>query len=160
MSSHLHRRLVAALVALAGLALTGPTAATTVTSNRYDALSTSSDIARSCRELSIAATGVLSAKCNKSSSGSVELHDTTIDMSDNTDCTGNATDGYSLAWATSASFDGNVINASVSLSSTGNDYIASGQCKPTGEDASPASTLDLSDTTNGLENDSGSLDKR
>ena len=131
-----------------------------VTTSHYSALSTSGDISLSCCDLQVSANGTLSAKCNKLSDGQTVAADTPIDMTDHTDCTGDATNGDNLAWATSATFSGNVVNPAVSLTSKGTDDVASGQCQPTGGTASPASTLDLSDTTSGLENDAGGLTKR
>ena len=155
--SHRALRLVAAFA----LALTAPVAtlASTVTTSGYDQDSTSEDIAVSCRALQIGSSnGVLSGECNKTSSGAVSPDSTSIDLDDVIYCV-MATSGPALAWGTT-SYDGSIAGWSVSTDSVGDDYVVSGKCAMTGADTTPTTYLDIGDTTNGLKNSDGDLEKR
>ena len=55
----------------------------------HEAQSTSSDIDVSCKEFSVASTGVLSATCNYDDSGSVATKSTTLDL--DIECSGATT---------------------------------------------------------------------
>ena len=159
--SHRALRLVAAAVAAFALALAAPVAtlASTVTTSGYDQDSTSEDIAVSCRALQIGSSnGVLSGECNKTSSGAVSPHNTSIDLDDVIYCE-MATSGPALAWGTT-SYDGSITGWSVSTDSVGDDYVVSGKCAMTGADTTPTTYLDIGDTTNGLKNSDGGLAKR
>ena len=52
------------------------------------------------------------------------------------------------------------ILSALGTDSTGDDYVVSGACALDGAGSKPVSSLELSDTTNGLENDGGELDGR
>ena len=142
----------------------GPTSRTT---NTYDASSTSDDIRISCKELDIAAlpsvtpTATLSAMCNKAdSNGDVSAVSTTIDMLDYAGCQAVGR-GYRVGWGSSAA-NVTLVNPIVLLTSTGNSYVFGGRCADS--DGTLYGTqhtgMDIGETTGGLENDGGSLDKR
>ena len=165
--------LTAALMALATLAVTAPAVASSVTTNEYYHTYTDEDIAKSCKDVSVASsTGVVSATCNhyrSSTSDEVDQYDSTYDLDnaiyckcDNTVTQLRATmswgDGSSGACPTQV-FE--PADWSVSVSSDGKNYMIKGTCKPQqagGFDKTV--TLDMGDTSNGLKNSSGSLAAR
>ena len=151
---------IAAVLAALALGLTGPTRATTttVTTDTYTVGSTSADIALSCKELSIGASdGVVSGGCNRSDG---VVFGSSVDLDDLVKCALGATEGSAvIVWAT-AGLPGHTIGSwSVSLDSTGDDYIVTAKCRRGGR-VYDASSLDLGDTTDGLKNERGKLKSR
>ena len=132
-----------------------------ITTNVYSSTSTSDDIALSCYDFIIGATtGVVYAMCNKDTSGTVAGAATRIDLDDVIACSVGS-DGAKLAFGSwSSDNPGTIESWSLTLDSTGDDYVVQGACAMTGASDKPTSTLELSDTTDGLENDAGGLDGR
>ena len=64
-------RTIAALLALAAACVLGPATVLAVTTGSYDAASTSEDIRKSCKDISVSSAGTLSGTCNKVTSGAV-----------------------------------------------------------------------------------------
>ena len=158
------QRIVSAAV-LAGLMLgaSGALAQTTTTktTNTYDAESTSDDIRVSCKELSVDSQATLSAKCNKSgSTGGVVAVSTTIDMLDYANCL-NKGRGYRVGWG-SGPTSITLVDPIILLTSNGQSYVFGGRCQLADGTlfSNNHSGMDIGETTNGLENDAGSLDKR
>ena len=139
-------------------------ATTTYTTNLYDATSTSDDIALSCKELSVvSSTGVLSATCNyEDSSGTVTTNSTTIDLDDVFYCRKVA--GRMRRLLTWGSPPANAEPAPESwqagVSSNGKDYRTDAVCPIPNSSIRPRSGADLGDTSDGLENNAGSLEAR
>ena len=156
-------RLAAVLAALA-LFVAGPVQA--ATTNTYDSGSTSDNIALSCKDLSITASGTnagkLSATCNKSSGGSVVGNSTSIDMDDLVYCYVTTNLGPVIYFGTD-SYDGSISGWSVSASSSGKKYNMGGTCNMD-DGSSGTSVLDISETgtsaSSGLKNTAGKLEKR
>ena len=136
-------------------------ASSKVSTNVYSSTSTSDDIALSCNDFIIGATtGVVYAMCNKKTDGTVSRAATRIDLDDEIACEVK-TDGTVLVFGSwSADNPGSIESWSISTDSTGDDYVVSGACALDGEEDKPTSSLELSDTTDGLENDAGGLDGR
>ena len=155
-------RLAAVLAALA-LFVAGPVQA--ATTNTYDSGSTSDNIALSCKDLSITASGTnagkLSATCNKSSGGSVVGNSTSINMDDLVYCHVFAT-GPVIYFGTTT-YAGSISGWSVSTSSSGKKYNMGGTCNMD-DGSSGTSVLDISETgtsaSSGLKNNAGKLEKR
>ena len=154
-----------AICAIGGLLLAAGAANADITTNAYDAGSTSDDIALSCKQISVGSTsGILGAKCNKEDSdGDVAPAATNINLKQHVACVATADGGYEFAWPTSdssASADASPSYFAVFVSSDGQDYELGGHCRTTSGNTSDAGVLDLGDITNGLENDDGSLERR
>ena len=132
-----------------------------VTTNVYSATSTSDDIALSCYDFIIgSSTGVVYAMCNKTSSGSVSGAATRLDLDDVIACSVES-DGAQLAFGSwSADNPGSIESWSLTVDSTGDDYVVSAACAMDGASDKPTSSLELSDTTNGLQNNAGALQGR
>lgn len=116
-----------------------------VTTNTYSASSTSKEIDKSCKDLSLdTSTAVVSGKCNYSASGGVTTKSTSWDLDNNLGCK----DGVLHKEETNVS---SVATAfSCCLNSTGTAYLFGARCHY----ASNRSGMDLDDI---LKNDKGSL---
>ena len=159
----------AALLTLVWTGVAGATSS--VTTNLYYSNNVSSDIADSCKDVSVAsATGVVSATCNhyrSSTSDEVDQYDSTYDV-DNAiycKCDNVGQTSASLAFGTGAdactihTFNAN--GWSLSTSSDGKNYIIGGKCtRASNSSWETSSSLDLGDTTSGLKNSSGKLAAR
>ena len=137
----------------------------TVTTNEYYNRSTSGDIAESCELFWVAGgTGVISAECNSASSDDhISSIGTTYDADDAIYCPENLQGGQTvIAWGSQSSSDVYVPKTwQISLSSDGKNYIISGVCDHTGSGTTQdRSKLDLGDTSSGLKNNNGALQKR
>ena len=161
-------RVLTALLTAFVLAFPVLVVASSVTTNLYYANSVSADIADSCKDLSVAsATGVVSATCNhyrSSTSDEVDQSDSTLDVDTVVycKCDNEGQTAASLAWGTGAgACTISTFNAgswTLGTSSDGKNYILGGNCTLQGNSAfTSSSSLDLGDTSNGLENSSGSL---
>lgn len=163
------RNIAIAIAALFLIAVGGAASATTITTNSYWYRSTSGDIAESCKEFKIASgTGVIEARCNSATSDDhISAIGTEYDA-DNAIYCPEKSDGTrpDIAWGTQSSTDGHLPETwQLARSTNGNDYLISAVCTPTGSSTNSTSTggrstLDLGDTTNGLRNSSGKLEKR
>ena len=161
-------RMMAVAAMLAGISLIAVTipaqaTATTVTTNTYDAKSTSDDIRASCKEVSVSSTGTLSAKCNKKPPASSpgrdpEVVSTTINMLTYVNC---RTRGTSVRVRWGAAETGlTLVDPHVLLTSNGKTYIFGGYCEDSDGDKVGPSGVDFGHTTDGLKNNDGSLEKR
>ena len=143
--------------------------ANSVTSNKYWGNSVSQDIADSCKEVSIgSSTGVLSAKCNQQQAGGdyINMKDTSIDLDTvmYCKCSNNNSLAPAIVWGSSSTntctpVTYNTSDWKVSTSSTGEDYIVEVQCRRS-PGVGPKHKIDVGDTTNGLKNSTGDLEKR
>ena len=150
-------RLVAAL-ALAGVLGSAAATDTTVTTNGYDTTSTSTDIDVSCASLDASSTGTVSGKCNKAASdGTVSAGDTSISVSSNIKCGISNAHLTAIVWGTGSNQYWSPKSWDVVLNSTGTKYFIEAVCTSTYGVKADASTLELGDSTNGLDNSSGSL---
>ena len=144
---------LALLLAVLGVS---PAAAdsTVVTTNAYSATSTSTDVDASCKDLDMSSTGTLSGTCNTSGS----TNDSTLDMTGNIACGASAGLSTAIAWRTSQNQYFKVTEWDIVLNSTGTKYLVEAKCKSRYTSATAgASTLELGDGTNGVDNDSGDL---
>ena len=158
----MRRHILSALATLTLLgAAPGAGATTTVTTNVYSATSTSGDIALSCTEFKIgSSSGEVEALCNVETDGTISRTGTKIDLDTVIACELQSS-GPVLIWGSwSATYPGSIESWTVGTDSTGDDYVVSGACALDGASSKPVSSLELSDTTNGLENDGGELDGR
>ena len=132
---------------------------TTKTTNSYSATSTSEDIRASCKELSVDSQAKLSAKCNKADSGGrVSAVSTTIDMPTYANCRKSGR-GYRVNWGVAAP-NVTLVDSHILLTSTGKTYIFGGYCVDGNGEKMGPSGIDIGETSGGLKNDAGSLDKR
>ena len=166
-------RQTATLIATLALILaTGAAHSAGVTTNSYWKNNTDADIANSCKGVSIgSSTGVVAATCNHYRSGSddVDQFDSTLNVEAEIYCKCDTWLGHSatIAWGTAA--DGctgmshTIGSWAVSVSSDGKNYIVRATCTPYSalpNNPNKTTSLDLGDTTSGLENSAGSLKKR
>ena len=140
---------------LAAMGVSPATADTTVvTTNGYTATSTSTDVDASCKDLDMSGSGTLSGTCNTSGSTS----ESTLDMTSNIACGASAGLSTAIAWRTTQNSYFEVSEWDIVLNSTGTKYLVEAKCKSRYTSAvAGASTLELGDATNGVENDAGSL---
>ena len=153
------QRTALAFVTLTTLALAQGAGAqqTTVTTNGYTEDSTSSDIDASCKEIASTGAGSVSAKCNKANTDPVS---TTKDVSGNVGCGHSAGIHTAIHWGsdTTVHWSPKSDSFSVKLDSTGKTYLLSASCiSSDGVMTANPTTVELGDSTNGLENDGGSL---
>ena len=136
-------------------------ASSKVSTNVYSSTSTSDDIALSCYDFIIGATtGVVYAMCNKETSGTVSGASTRLDLDEVIACSLES-DGPELVFGSwSADNPGSIESWSITTDATGDDYVVSAACVMDGASDKPTSSLELSDTTDGLENDGGALKGR
>ena len=155
-----HGGLVAAFIA--ALAIAAPAASTTyVTTNVYDDSSTDADMAISCEMMKIGSTsGELDGRCNVSIDGVISYHGTEIDLDDVLYCKSNTGGGPTLDWGSASTHTWTISSWSVSVSSDGANYIVKATCQIGGSATTNVSTIDVGDTTSGLKNVSGELEKR
>ena len=134
---------------------------TTYTTNDYSATSTSDQVGKSCKEVSIvSSTGVVSAKCNKETDGVVGTNDTTFDMSTVTYCKENDDgESASLVWGSSSTTTWTAANWTAGVGSNGRHYGVYVDCQKSGMTDSEGGTA-MSDNVKGLKNDAGALAKR
>ena len=157
------RRVAVAVLAGFALAASGSLAQTSsVTTNTYDANSTSEDIRVSCKDLSVNSQGTLSAKCNKQNDSTapqaVSAVSTTISMSTYVNCRSNGRGGYRPQWGAAVS-EAQTVDPVIVLNSTGSTYYYGAYCLVGSQKTGPSGP-DIGDTTNGLKNNGGSLAKR
>ena len=120
---------------------------TTFTTIMYADNSTSPDVDVSCKDLSAASTGVVSATCNYTSDGSITTNSTTIDLDSYLGCDYNG----NLSWSeTNFSTDGT--NIAIELDSTGRDYWIVADCPKGGSTNKDGKALE-----DGLKNCKGVL---
>ena len=162
-----HVSLVA--VALIALGAAATAQATSYTTNLYWKNNVAEDIAKSCKDVSVASTtGVVSATCNhyrSSTSDEVDQYDSTLDLDDEIYCKcDHAISQLSshLSWGDGAgACTGTIYNPkswSMALDSTGKKYIVTATCSTTQSGGVDRTTsLNLGHTTKGLKNSSGSL---
>ena len=142
--------------------------ASTVTTNLYYSTSVNGDIADSCKDISVASsTGVVSAKCNHyahSHSEQVISSTTTLDVDDvlYCKCDDLGSTSASLTWGTGsgACTVGTYVptNWTLGTSTDGKNYIIGARCTRTDNSwVYTTHSLDLGDTSDGLQNSSGSL---
>ena len=165
MQSSVRALIAAALTLAVAVGSTATAQMNTVTTNNYSKTSTSGDIARSCKEFWVAGgSGVIEAKCNTGpSDDKMSAITTTYDADNAIYCPENLQGGQTvIAWGSQSSSDVyEPTSWSISLNSTGGDYIIKAVCDHTGSGTTQdASTLDLGDTTSGLKNNDGKLAKR
>ena len=143
--------------------LAAPVQASTITfytTDDYDAQSTSEDMAVSCKNMFLNGQ-TIGASCNKkTTSGSIAPHSTTLDLTTVAYCK----DDQGLAntvitWGSGTS-SFSMTGVTIGLDSVGDEYVFTATCKNTAGAQGPAAGLVLSDTTNGLKNNDGSLAKR
>ena len=136
-------RHISCIAAFAALLLAASVAqAGTVTTNGYDANSTSSNIDKSCKELDFTTTGALKGNCN---TGGENTKSTQLDLTSYAGC-----DGGTLKWGTglglvspSSSY---LAGADIEVSSNGQSYLLSGTCSTSsGATDTGVDTLKLSD---------------
>ena len=162
-------RTTATLIVSLALMLAATAAqAGSVTSNKYWANSVSQDIADSCKEVSInSSTGVLSAKCNQQQAGGdyINLKDTSLDLDTvmYCKCSNNVVNQATIVWGSSstntcAPYNWYTTGWKVNTSSNGNDYTVEVKCKYYSLESTH--WRDVGDTTNGLKNSTGDLEKR
>lgn len=150
---------IAAMLAGLTLGAAGASAQSTVTTNSYSTSSTAEDIRASCKEVWVRSGGLLYAKCNKQDdSGAVSAVSTTIRMPKHANCRTSG-DGYTVQWGPPVTGI-KTVSPEITLSSTGNTYILKASCQDADKNKWGPSELDIGDTTDGLENDEGSLAKR
>ena len=92
------------------------TATTTYTTIMYAANSDSSDIDVSCKDFSVASTGVLSATCNYDNDGTISTKSTTLDLDTLLGCDSSG----NLSWS-DTDFSDNSTGIKLELDSTGRD---------------------------------------
>ena len=161
----MHFSAPALIAAALALVVCSTAHATTYTTNKYYARSSNADIADSCKSFWVASgTGVISAECNSATSDDhISAISTTYDIDNAVYCP-EKLDGTQtvIAWGTQSSSDVYVPKTwQIGLSTNGSDYILSAVCDHTGSGTTQdRSKLDLGDTTNGLKNNSGALQKR
>ena len=154
------QRTLLGLVTTLLLAAGPANATTTYTTNDYSDTSTSDEVGKSCKEVSIASsTGVVSAKCNKETDGEVGTNDTTFDMTKATYCKEyNDGSGAGLVWG-SGTTDWTASDWSADVASNGRHYGVYVKCKKSGMPDNDGGVA-MSDTVKGLKNNAGSLEKR
>ena len=156
------RILICAALIGAWLAGAAAAAAVTVTTNSYDASSTSDDIAVSCKEVK-GPGGAISAKCNKADSdGNITPTDAQIEIRQHMACSQNDNGAWEFVWTgntSSTSPTTTPTDLAVVVSSDGQNYMLEGKCKDS-QNRYDAAPLDLGDTVIGLENNDGSLARR
>ena len=131
---------------------------TTVNTSTYDATSTSTDIDISCTSLDASSSGTVSGKCNKTGSDStVSAVDTSLDVTSNIRCGMSNAHLTAIAWGTGSNQYWSPKKWDVVLNSTGDKYLIEAVCTSTYGVEANASTLELGDSTNGVDNSSGSL---
>ena len=130
-----------------------------VTTNTYSASSTAEDISASCKEMAQRSGGELSAYCNKADSGGdVSAVWTTLSMPKYANCRTSG-DGYTMQWGEQLAGI-KPVAPKILLSSTGHTYLLQAGCEDGDGNSWAPTMLDIGDTTDGLENDAGSLAKR
>ena len=120
---------------------------TTYTTVMYAGNSDSPDIDVSCKDFSVASTGVLSATCNYEASGSITTKSTTLDLDTVLGCDNNG----NLTWQ-GTNFSDNSSNIGLELDSTGRDILVVATC-----DAGDPPEKDGKELDDGLNNKGGSL---
>ena len=149
-------RYAIALAAALALAFGAASAqADTVVTNTYNASSTASDIYKSCTDLKADSTGTVSGKCNKETDGVVNTNDTTISVSGNIKCGMSQGSDTANTWGSTQNTYWKPASWKVELNSTGAKYLISAQCTSLYGVKATASSLELGDSTNGIENDGG-----
>ena len=152
------RRHTAIVLAVLAFAYAMVAMASTVNSNTYDSSSTSADIDLSCTGFDANTSGTVSAKCNKAASdGTVSTADTSVSVSSNIRCGASAAHETAIIWGTGSNQYWAPKKWDVVLNSTGDAYLIEAVCTSTYGVEADASTLELADSTNGLDNSSGSL---
>lgn len=137
-----------------------------VTTNGFSASSTSSDIAVSCQKPAVhSATGVLKGTCNQAGStdDQVNTNETEIDLDNAVWCDANEADDHATLKLGSGTNSGNQWSPEgwkLDTSSNGNDYILTARCYVAGWHVTAEQTVDIGDTTNGLQNSSGKFATR
>ena len=157
-----HGIAIAAMLAGLTLGASGALAqsSSSLTTSTYNARSTAKDIRASCKELSMSSQGTLSAKCNKRlGTGAVSAVSTTISMPTYASCRSNGRGGYRVLWGSPAA-NVQMVDPLVLLTSTGSSYVFGAYCVDANNVRTGPSGIDIGETTDGLENDAGSLAKR
>ena len=135
----------------------------TVTAGSYSATSTSEDIAESCARLSVSAEGELKADCNAAdANGDVSAGETSLTLTDHLGCLKESFGTYSVYGMGWGSGDPDFVleKWSVATTVTGGGYTVSAECRRGAFEMYAATSVSLSDTTSGLKNDAGELEKR
>ena len=140
---------LAAVAATILIGLGQATATTTYTTIMYAANSDSSDIDVSCKDFSVASTGVLSATCNYDNDGTISTKSTTFDLDTVLGCDSSG----NLSWS-DTDFSSESTGIGLELDSTGRDLWVVATC----DDRDPAEQ-DGKELEDGLDNCTGSLGK-
>lgn len=145
-----------ALAAALALAFGAASAqADTVVTNTYDASSTASDIDKSCTDLEANSSGTVSGKCNKTSEGDVVTNDTSVDVSGKIKCGMSQGSDTAITWGSTQNTYWKPASWEVELNSTGTKYLISAECTSLYGVKANASSLELGDSNNGIDNSSG-----
>ena len=139
-----------------------------VTTNIYDAQSTSDDIALSCKNLDMDAelSEMLYAECNKTIDEpkviGVETNPTSIALLHLVQCDSDTDDSAWLEWIdTTTNTDLVPVELELVVSSDGNDYHLEGKCENVVTEVTlDVDPLSVSDTSDGLENVRGKFEQR
>ena len=115
----------------------------------YAGNSDSSDIDVSCKEFSVASTGVLSATCNYDDDGTISTKSTTLDLDTLLGCD----DSGNLSWS-DTDFSDDSTGVGLELDSTGRDLWVVATCDDRDPPEKDGKALD-----DGLDNCDGSLGK-
>ena len=167
MRTPLLRAAVSALLSIA-FALAAPLGASAqtlvkVTTTVYSASSLSEDIALSCKLGHISTGTTIKFNCNAEIDGTRVVTTTTQNIDSYVACLQSTAGVLSLAWSTANDPTGVTFeDLSVTLDSTGDDYLLEADCTSTvtGVNTLNDARLDLSDTTSGFKNSGGGLVKR
>ena len=140
---------------------------TPVSSSNWAALSISGDTADSCRQLAVhSVTGVVKGKCNTAGATDDQVDEvaTEIDLDNAVWCDASETDDSAVLKLESGTNSGTNIwvphGWSLDLDSTGDDYILTARCRVAGWHVTAEQPVDIGDTTDGLQNSSGSFATR
>ena len=149
---------LALALALASGAASAQTSPAGVTTNGYGASNTGSDITTTCKKLKVDTSGSVSGTCNKWVGGTTGMTyvGTSVSVSGNIHCVAMGQASY-IAWGSTQSTHWSPGSWEVKLNSTGTKYLITAKCSSIGGATASRSSLDLGDSTNGVENDGGSL---